>query len=203
MFSRVNALSNFERAFRFLLPVFCALSAVIFAGCGQKEPVADVIIVNGAEPESLDPAIITGQPDMRVVLSMFEGLTRLDPETGGGRAGLADKWEISPDVRVFTFHLRSNAVWSTGEPITAGDFVYSWIRALDPLTACDYAGQLFFIENAEEFNGGKIKDPSLVGVHAIDDKTLRVNLKSPCTFFLDLCAFQTLAVVPRKWIEAY
>src|SRR4051812_15122831 len=186
-----------------MIAALALVLALLLSACSSREPRADLIIVNGAEPESLDPAIITSQPDMRVVLSIFEGLTRLDPETGGGRAGLADKWEISPDVRVFTFHLRSNAVWSTGEPIIAADFVYSWIRALDPLTACDYAGQLFFIENAEEFNSGKIKDPSLVGVHAVDDRTLRVNLKSPCTFFLDLCAFQTLAVVPRKSIESY
>src|SRR6266850_8607703 len=179
------------------------LTTVFLAACSPREPRADLIIVNGAEPESLDPAIITGQPDSRVVLSLFEGLTRFDPTTGSGIAGLADHWEISPDVRVFTFHLRSNAVWSTGEPITAHDFVYSWIRALDPNTASDYAGQLFFVENAEEFNSAKIKDPSLVGVHAVDDRTLRVNLKSPCAFFLDLCAFQTLAVVPRKWIQTY
>ncbi len=162
-----------------------------------------MIIVNGAEPESLDPAIITGQPDARVVLSLFEGLTRYDPRTGKGIAGLAERWDISPNGQVYTFHLRSNIVWSTGEPITAHDFVYSWLRALDPYTASDYAGQLFFLENAEEYNSGQLKDPSLVGVHAVDEHTLRVNLKTPCLFFLDLCAFQTLAVVPRKAIDAY
>src|SRR6267143_2108562 len=177
-------------------------STLLVSGCTRSQRKADLIIVNGAEPESLDPAIITGQPDSRVVLSLFEGLTRFDPTTGSGIPGLAERWDISPNRQVYTFHLRSNIVWSTGEPITAHDFVYSWLRALDPYTASDYAGQLFFLENAEEYNSGKLKDRTLVGVHALDDSTLRVNLKSPCAFFIDLCAFQTLAVVPRKAIEA-
>ena len=82
--------------------------------------------------------------------------------------GLAESWEISPDGKIYTFHLRTNLVWSTGEPITADDVVYSWIRALNPATASDYAGQLYYLKNAEDFNAGKIKDPSLVGVHALD-----------------------------------
>jgi len=179
------------------------VSLLTLSGCTRSEPRADLVILNGAEPESLDPAIITGQADIRVVLSLFEGLTRFDPVTGKGVAGLAERWDISGDGRVYTFHLRTNAVWSTGESITAQDAAYSWLRALDPYTASDYAGELFFLENAEEYNAGKIKDTSLVGVRAVDDKTLRVNLKAPCPFFLDLCALQTLAVVPRKSIEAH
>jgi oligopeptide transport system substrate-binding protein len=203
MFFSGNALSFYERAFRFSRLLGCSALLLLAAGCMQREPKADLVIVNGAEPESLDPAIITGQPDIRAVLAMFEGLTRYDPVTGNGVAGLADRWEITPDGRTYTFHLRSNTVWSTGEPINAQDVVYSWLRALNPLTAADYAGQLFFVENAEEYNIGKIKDPAAVGVHAIDSRTVEVRLKSPCPFFIDLCAFPTLAVVPHKWIEAH
>jgi len=200
-----NALSTGERAFRFFRSSLLLLLSVacLLGGCMRKEPRADIVIVNGAEPESLDPAIMTGQPDIRVVMSLFEGLTRYDPVTGDGVAGLADHWEISPDRLTYTFHLRSNAVWSTGERIAARDVIYSWLRALNPMTAADYAGQLFFVENAEEYNSGKVKDPSSVGVRALDDLTVRVRLKSPCPFFLDLCAFPTLAVVPRNWIEKY
>jgi oligopeptide transport system substrate-binding protein len=179
------------------------LASFLFSACTPSEPRADIVIVNGLEPESLDPAIITGQADARVALGLFEGLTRFDPVTAKGIPGIAESWDISPDGLTYTFHLRSNAVWSTGEPITAQDFVYSWLRVLDPLTASDYAGQLFFLKNAEDFQTGKIKDPSLVGVHALDDRTLRVDLHSPTAFFIDLCAFQTLSVVPRKAIEAH
>jgi oligopeptide transport system substrate-binding protein len=104
---------------------------------------------------------------------------------------------------VYTFHLRAGAVWSTGDPITAHDFVYSWRRVLAPETAAEYAGQLFFLKNAEEYNTGQLKDPALVGVRALDDRTLRVELHSPIPFFLSLCAFGTLAVVPRQHIERH
>ncbi len=66
--------------------------------------------------------------------------------------------------------------------------VYSWIRTLDPATASDYAGQLYYLKNAEDFNTGKIKDASLVGVHALDKFTVRVELNHPTSFFLDICA---------------
>jgi oligopeptide transport system substrate-binding protein len=179
------------------------LFATLLAGCGRNEPGADLVVINGREPETLDPALITGVAEMRIVTSVFEGLTRLDPVNAAPIPGLAEKWEISPDGRIYTFHLRTNLVWSTGGPITTADVVYSWIRALNPATASDYAGQLFYLKNGEDFNAGKIKDPSLVGVHALDPYTLRVELNDPTSYFLDLCAFPTLAVVPRQTIEKY
>jgi oligopeptide transport system substrate-binding protein len=181
----------------FLAAGFCLLTA----GCIRREPPADITILNGAEPQSLDPAIIVGQADMRVVQGLFEGLLRLDPKTSRPMPGLAERWEVSPDGKIYTFHLRTNLVWSTGEPIRADDVVYSWIRALSPATASEYAGQLFYLKNAEEFNAGKIKDPSPVGVHALDPLTVRVELNHPTAFFPDLCAFPTLYVVPRQTIE--
>jgi oligopeptide transport system substrate-binding protein len=183
--------------------VFCIAVCVLISGCARHEPPADITIINAAEPESLDPAIITGQPELRAVQGLFEGLTRPDPKTARPIPGLAERWEISPDGLVYTFHLRTNLVWSTGEPITANDLVYSWIRVLNPATASDYAGQLFYLKNAGEFNAGKIKDPSLVGVRALDKFTVRAELNNPTAFFLDLCAFPTLYVVPRQTIEKY
>ncbi len=94
----------FQRARRFFSrarfwflrqPVF--LLACLFSGCAPHEPPADLTIINSAEPESLDPAIITGQPELRIVIGLFEGLTRLDPKTARPIPGLAESWEISPD----------------------------------------------------------------------------------------------------------
>src|SRR5438067_8561920 len=175
----------------------------LVTGCARPEAPADLIIINGAEPESLDPAILTGQADGRVALELFEGLTRYDPVTAAANPGLAERWDISPDGREYTFHLRANALWSTGEPITARDFVYSWVRVLSPATASEYAGQLLYLKNGEEYCTGKIRDPARVGVQARDALTLRVELKNPTPFFLDLCALQTLRVVPRQAIERY
>src|SRR5262245_49061272 len=86
------------------------LYALYLCGCVPHEQRADLIIVNGAEPESLDPAIITGLSEMRIVSALFEGLTRLDPKTVEPKPSLAASWEISPDGLIYTFHIRSNAV---------------------------------------------------------------------------------------------
>ncbi len=145
----------------------------LFSGCIRPEPPADITIINNIEPESLDPAIIVAQADMRVVEGLFDGLTRLDPKDASAIPGLAERWDISSDGTIYTFHLRTNLMWSTGEPLTSADVVYSWIRALDPKTAARYAGQLYYLKNAEEFNTGKITNAALVGVSAPDPFTVR------------------------------
>ncbi len=201
-----GSMNGFGNALRCCRRAFCISSAVLFLafviGCSRYER-ADLVIVNGPEPESLDPAIITGQADGRIALTIFEGLTRYNETNATPLPGLAERWDISPDGRVYTFHIRTNAVWSTGEPITAQDFVYSWLRVLNPLTGADYAGQLYYVKGAEGYNTGKAKDASSVGVKAVNEKTLHVELVDPTPFFLDLCAFQTLAPVPRWTIEKH
>ncbi|MDR3455831.1 MAG: peptide ABC transporter substrate-binding protein [Verrucomicrobiae bacterium] len=189
----------FRRA-RFLL--YWSVVAMA-AGCSRREPPADLVIINNVEPESLDPALIVAQADMRIVSGMFEGLTRLEPVQAHAVPGLAESWDISPDGKVYTFHLRTNLCWSTGEPMTSADVVYSWLRALDPKTASRYVEQLYYLKNAEDFNNGKITNAELVGVSAPDKYTVRAELNSPTAFFLDVCAIPTLAVVPRQTIEKY
>jgi oligopeptide transport system substrate-binding protein len=110
---------------------------------------------------------------------------------------------LSTDGRQYLFHLRPDAVWSTGEPITADDFVYSWRRALDPGTGSEYAGILFYLENAEAYHMRQSEDPGQIGVRAIGTHQLEVRLRDPTPFFLDLCAFPTMAVVPRHAIERH
>ena len=183
--------------------VLCFALAVLLTACTRSDPRADLVIINSVEPGSLDPATATGIEELRIVMALFEGLTRVDPVTARPIPGLADRWNISPDGKFYTFHLRPNTVWSTGEPITAHDVVYSWLRVLDPMTASDYAGQMFYLKNAEAFYNRQVKDPAQVGVRALDDRTVQVELVNPTAFFLDLCAFQTFAVVPRQTIEKH
>jgi oligopeptide transport system substrate-binding protein len=179
-----------------------AILCTLLAACEQKGKRADLVMLNGAEPETLDPAIITGQPEMRVVESLFEGLTAFNRQ---GRAvpGVAESWTISPDAKTYTFKLRPDARWSDGTPVTAQDFVASWRRTLTPETAASYNYQLFYIENAQAFAEGKLKDFSQVGVRALDDRTLEVTLGNPTPFFLDLCASPPLDPVPVKVIEKW
>jgi len=176
--------------------------ALLSAGC-HRQPAPDLVIANGNEPESLDPAIVTAVPDMRIAKALFEGLARLDGRSGRPEPGLAERWDISPDGRIYTFHVRTNAAWSTGEPITADDVLYSWMRALDPSTASDYAGQLFYIHNAEAYYNGKLSGDARLGIRTVDPHTFDVELDYPLAFFLDLCCYPTLAVVPRHWIEKF
>jgi oligopeptide transport system substrate-binding protein len=184
-----------------LVPLIAA--TFVLAGCTRSDSPADLVIVNGAEPGSIDPATSTGLEELRITMALFEGLMRIDPKDARPIPGLADRFERSPDGKTYSFHIRTNAIWSTGEPITAHDFVYSWLRVLTPATASEYAGQLFYLKNAEAYFNGQIKDANQVGVKALDDRTLQVELANPTAFFLDLCAFQTLAVVPRHAIEKH
>ena len=158
---------------------------------------------NAAEPEFLDPGLITGQPDGRIARLLFEGLTDIDQETLQARPAVAERWELSADQRTYTFYLRKDAVWSDGRPITANDFVYSWRRVLDPATASRYASHLYHIVNGQEFNEGKITDASDVAVRALDDHTLEVRLNQPVPFFLYLTSFYTYFPVPRHVVEQY
>lgn len=180
-----------------------AFVAAVAAGCQPARPPADLVIINGGEPESLDPAIVTVQSDLRLVRGLFEGVVRLNAKTAEPEPGLAFRWDISPDGKTYTFHLRTNLTWSTGAPITAEDVVYSWRRVLDPKTAADYAGQLYFVRQAREYNTGQIRDPAAVGITAEDRNTVKVELVAPTPFFLALCTFPTLAVVPRAAIEKF
>lgn len=183
---------------RFLLVLLFAMAC---SAC-VRQPRADLVFLNGAEPETLDPALITGQPEGRVANALFEGLLTFG-QSGKPQPGMAESWEISDDGRAYVFHLREGLQWSDGIPLTARDFVESWKRTLDPATASEYAYQLHYIKNAKAFNEGIKSDFSQVGVSAPDDRTLRVELENPTPFFLDLCAFVTLLPVPLHAIEKH
>jgi oligopeptide transport system substrate-binding protein len=176
--------------------------ALLLTGCSGRREKADLTLINGAEPETLDPALITGQPEGRVVNALFEGLLRFD-RFGRSGPGVASSWEISQDGLTYIFHLRPDARWSDGKPVTAVDFVSSWRRTLDPETAAAYSYQLFPVSGAEDFANGKTKDFSSVGVRAPDDRTLVVRLAHATPYFLDLCALPPLYPVRTDLIARY
>ncbi|MFZ4116780.1 MAG: peptide ABC transporter substrate-binding protein [Chthoniobacterales bacterium] len=183
---------------RFLLLFFVGIN-FIFSGCWHQSPKADLVLINGVEPESLDPAVVTGQPDGRLVSELFEGLLRFNRQ-GQVVPGVASSWDISPDQCTYTFHLRPEACWSDGRKVTASDFVGSWRRILLPTTAAPYSDQLFVIRGAEDFGLGKI-DFSQVGMKALDDQTLQVTLAHPTPYFLQLCALWAFFPVRSDLIE--
>jgi oligopeptide transport system substrate-binding protein len=95
---------------------------------------------------------------------------------------------VSADKRIYTFHLRDDSRWSTGEAVTAHDFLASWEHLLAPATGADYGSLLHVVKNAKPYSEGKTTDFSTVGLRAIDDRTFQVELDSPTAYFLDLCA---------------
>jgi oligopeptide transport system substrate-binding protein len=158
---------------------------------------------NGTEPQTLDPGIMTGVPESRLAYQLFEGLTNHNPEDLSPEPGVAESWELSEDGLTWTFYLRKNAKWSDGTPITAETFKYSWLRALSPETASQYAQFLWDIENAEQYTSGEITDTSLVGIEVVNDYELKVRLKTPVGYFLHLTCFSTFYPVPQHIIEKY
>ena len=124
--------------------------ALILAQAIDDTP-ADLCFSQGAEMTTLDPAESTALTDGRVFSALFEGLTVVDPATMKARPGVADAWIISDDKLVYTFHLRADARWSDGQPVTPEDFIYSWRRVLDVETAAPYNYMLFPIKGAKEY----------------------------------------------------
>ncbi len=152
-----------------------------------------------SEPPTFDPAQAQDSQANTVLKTMYEGLTRMNDETGQAEPGIAEKWDISADGLVYTFHLR-DAQWSNGDPVEAADFVRAWKIVLDPNTnpTAPYAYQLYYLKNAEEYYTKKVTDFSQVGVKAVDAKTLEVTLKSPTPYFLGLLSFYTYYPVHKS-----
>ena len=120
-----------------------------------------------------------------ILNNLMEGLTKFD-DSLIPQPALAESWEISEDGTTYRFKIRENVNWSDGQPLRAQDFEYSWKRILNPATGGHYAYFLYDLENAENYNTGKIKDPNKVGVKALDDQTLEVKLRRQASYFPSL-----------------
>ena len=158
---------------RLVIALYFFALALGLASCAPRETPAEaglrtktLLLGNSAEPADLDPQIDTAYTDMNILVALFEGLTTLDELTGQPQPGMAERWEASPDGLEWTFHLRADARWSNGDPLTADDFVYSFRRILSPRLASEYAYMLKPLKNAEAINAGKITDPATLGVRA-------------------------------------
>lgn len=163
---------------------------------------ADFILINGAEPESLDPHLIQGVPENRIYQSLFDGLVIYDPETADPVPGMAESWEVSEDGTVYTFKLRE-AYWTDGVRVTAQQFVDSWLRILNPDTAGPYAWfPSMFIKGAAEYNAGEA-GPEAVAVRALDDSTFQFETMGPMPYTLGALAHYSFGVVPTHAIAEH
>lgn len=155
-------------------------------------------VASMGEPASLDPHKVSGTWENYIVGDMFVGLTTEDP-TSKAVPGVAESWTVSEDGKTYTFKLRKST-WSDGTPLTANDFVFSLQRILLPETAAEYASLLYIIKGAEAINTGKAAADTL-GVKAIDDYTLQVQLTGPAPYFLELLTHYTAYPVPKHVID--
>ena len=152
--------------------------------------------------ESLDPQQATDGTSFEVIADYTDGLMQMDAD-GKAVNAIAESYEESDDSLTWTFHLREDAKWSNGEPVTAADFVFGWQRAVDPDVASEYSYMLSDIgqvKNAADIIAGK-KDKSELGVTAVDEHTLKVELEAPVSYFLSLMYFPTFYPVNEKFYD--
>lgn len=187
----------------------CLMLAALSACKGKHKTLVEIgdeqqilHVGNGDEIASIDPQVTTGMPEAHVILALYEGLVSKNPETLEVMPGVAERWDISEDGMVYTFHLRETARWSNGEKIVANDFVQSWLRSFMPALGNEYASSLFVVKNAQNIYEGKAS-PAEFGAVALDEKTLQVSLNAPTPYFLQLLDHHSAYPVHIPTIEKF
>lgn len=197
-----------------------AAMTVSFVGCGSSTSTdtgsstsgsssetassgSDLNVMIETPVESLDPQQATDGTSFEVIADYTDGLMQMDAD-GQAVNALCDHYELSDDGCTYTFYIREDANWSNGTPVTAADFVFAWQRAVDPDVASEYAymmSDIGQIKNAAEIIAGEM-DKSELGVTALDDKTLQVELNVPVSYFLSLLYFPTYYPVNEEFYNS-
>ena len=191
-----------KRAF-FALCVLSVMlgAAVLFSNrAAEKAEKKEIAIDFGGDPPTLDPALSHVLTSLNIVENTFEGLLRIGLDSRP-EAGCAESWEASKDGLSWTFHLRQGLKWSDGKRLTAADFRYGFIRALDPAVSAPYASFAYFIKNGEAFSKGEAKAED-VGLTAVDDRTFRIDLEHRFPVLLEYLTFPVFRPVRRDVVEA-
>jgi oligopeptide transport system substrate-binding protein len=206
------------------LALLAALAALVAAGCGgggssnnnasgsgggSGKLAADqtITIAWGAEPPSLDPGLATDTTSSNVLLNIMDPLVKLDSKTLKPVPSLAQSWDVKGAT--VTFHLRHDGKWTNGDPVTANDFVYSWLRTISPELGADYAYQFYGIKGAQEYNGCDSKKADCnalkakVGISAPDKYTLKVQLVTPEPWFIQQVAHHSFLAVNKKAVTKW
>jgi oligopeptide transport system substrate-binding protein len=181
------------------------LVVFLAAGCrpALESGATDHFRVNlGTEPPSLDWSLATDHVSFNVIANLMVGLTEFNADLKPAPV-IAKSWDILDGGKKIVFHLRDDVLWSDGKKVRAQDFEYSWKRLLNPKTASEYAYILFDVVNAQKFHEGKIQDASAVGVHALDDVTLVVELRHATSYFLSLTTFEVTFPQRQDIVETF
>ena len=199
LFSRTFLAASLAAAFT-LVAATQALAATIPPGTVLADK-QEFVRNNGAEPETLDPALAETNVAHNLTRDLFEGLTAKDNE-GRVVPGIAESWR-QVDANTWTFRLRANATWSNGDPVTAEDFVYAWRRFLDPKTASKYAATFaVFVNNGTEITKGT-KQPADLGIRALDRLNLEIKTPYPVGFMPELVSNSQFGPVHKATIDRH
>ena len=198
---------------RKIVSLFLALCLVLgMASVAAADDGFELNLCIASEPETIDPNLGSSVDSAMYANHQFENLmkyvkTEEHPSTDETvynvdvDLGQAASYEVNEDQTVYTFKLRDDIFWSDGKAVVADDFVYSWQRLVNPDTAADYG---YFLDNivlnAAAIQAGE-KQPSELGIEAVDEKTLKITLESPCAYFLSMCAFPTLMPLRKDIVE--
>jgi oligopeptide transport system substrate-binding protein len=186
-----------------LLCLFAAGALFALPGSDRGSSRTELVIMNGTEPQSLDPSQVTGVPEHRINLALFEGLVGYNPQTAKAVPGVAESWSFSNNNTVITFRLRQGVVWSDGTPITAQTFVDSWLHHLNPTTASEYAYLIgMIVKGADDYNSGTGR-PQDVAIWAVDSRTFEVTMLGLAAYAIDMIAHYAFNPLPMHVIQRY
>jgi ABC-type oligopeptide transport system substrate-binding subunit/DNA-binding SARP family transcriptional activator len=164
-------------------------------------PAPHPLRISWFEPRSVDPGLSTGVGG-HVIRLLFSGLLARTPELEIV-PDLAHSWEVLEGGQVYVFHLRRDARWSDGKLLTAIDVEFAWKRVLDPTTESPFANELYVVKGGQAFHSGALSDPGQVGVRAVDDQTVLVELEQPTGYFLQLLPLPAAYPIPRHTVQAH
>ena len=168
-----------------IISAACSASARNEPYFGKIQPPEGQVLryITGAEPQTLDPQYMTGQPESRIAAAIFDGLVEYTEENMKPRPSLATNWDVNADGTVWTFHLRKDAKWTDGAPLNANDFVYSWRRAVSPEFAAPYASLMYVVKAAEPYNNNSafVRDTQ-TGKYATEGDVERAGTNGPIQF---------------------
>lgn len=206
--------------YKLLLPIATLIAVVVvLSSYEDKNSRADFVFINRGDVFTLDPQRMSWLNDMQMAYCLYEGLVRWNPNDFSIELAAADSVEKSEDGLSYTFHIREDAKWSNGAPLTSYDFQYAWMRLLTPDFASDYSGFFFSIKGARAYWTWRTRElankstlsieqvaevfEEMVGVTALDANTLRVELEQPVPYFLDQLALAVCSPVYKPSVEGW
>lgn len=174
-----------------------ALAPLALASAGEAEQRV-LTVSQGSYQIELNPYKSIYAHEMQLFTAIYEGLFSYDPETLDPVRAQASSFEKSKDGKTWTFAIREDAQWSDGSPVTASDFVESWLYLLSPELRAEYAVFFDVVKGAKDYRTGKSRDPRSVGLSAADAKTLVVELETPASYFTRLLCHSSFVPVHRS-----